>query len=101
MKQSKSETPIDIFCDDHRTEAPFLTHPFKPIKIAISESSESSKVWSLSEEGCFLWLAHRYQNTSQGFLGMDSSEETALREQIRRLLGEWLSIASVSSESLH
>lgn len=55
----------------------------------------------MSEEGLFLYLTAMYRGTFQELPGLESSDVKQARENILKLLEEWLSICSLDTGRLH
>ena len=78
-----------------------LLHPSRFIVDTNIQCSEYLKAENWSEVGLFLWLQERWLATSAISHGVESSHAASLKEKIRRLLGVWLTIASVDGRNPH
>ena len=88
LRGSTSPAPTGLF---------FLLRPGRRIFLTSTTASGSSRAESWSEEGLFLYLTAMYRGTFQGLHGLGSSDEKQARENILRLLNEWLGICSLDT----
>lgn len=84
-----------------RTGRYSLLHPGRTIWLSRTCASGCSKVERWSEEELFLSLMQAWRDTFLTLPGSDSSRVMAARENISRLLGEWLSVCSLDSRRPH
>lgn len=84
-----------------RTGRYSLLHPGRTIWISSTCASGCSRAESWSEEGLFLYLTQAWQDTSLIPPGSELLRVLVARENILRLLGEWLSVCSLDSRRPH
>ena len=78
-----------------------LRRPGRVISMSHTTSSGRSVVERWSEGGLFMYLAAMWRDIQDTPPGPDSSGDTRTKENVERLLLEWLTICSVDMERLH